>query len=631
MSVSPRGHALVTPINFALQSSLQTDSEHRRRQNLCLGAYIGLSTAATAFACVLPAAGPAPAAVLGAIFPGAGFLHWAAGDQTGWALALFAAALIAFVLSLVVWLGTGNVFAPPATWAAAAWLATEPGVLGLNGAQAAGPWPLAIGPTISALLLALWLRPLPRRSSPTFCPAVPIGAAPRPAECEEPSREDLMRMRLLLDRALQPAERFDGFERRDQFQTAALRYQVNFMGYALALAGRHHAPAAQAPFGEAQARLLTKLGDRRLWRYWQLENAWGNLRPGADPVARQNIMYSGFGLLQTALGGGDDLVLHDRGREWRRYGMGEIAGLIEDQYRASRYGLLSCEPHWIYPLCNLITMAGIKAADGRLGTRRWEGLADSFLASLEREGTTRNGDFIAFRSALTGFAPPAPGGIVMQAFPCLFLNALSPERAQAHWHRVRRQLDTQSWRRLFWPIDTGNYGFSRASSYAATAAAAVEMGDRAAADECLRRLEAECPSEDVGGAIHRRNASLWAHALETMARSGRKDGLRHAVAGAPAAAGPRLIRISCPKGLIARAKADGGGIDLVFQPGGGEPRPAIELGGLRPGAHYTTGLPRWPLLKADHEGRGVLRITLGARTALSIRPFASEECRWSAA
>lgn len=612
-------------INFTLQSNLQTRSQHRRRQILCVGIYAGLSTTATAFACAIPA-GVGRAAGLGTAFPGAGFLHWANGDQALFAFTLFAATWLALIAALVVWLGTGNLLAPLATWAATAWLAAEPAILGIDSVNTA-TWPLVIGPAVSALLFTGWLC-WPAHQPPASVPAMPIGGLPRPAVIEkEPSLEDLQRMRLLLDRALQPVERFDGFERRDQFQTAATRYQVNFLAYALALAGRHHAPAADAPFGDAQALLLAKLGDRRLWRYWALENAWGNLRLGADPVVRQNIMYSGFGLLQMALGGGGDLVLHHRGREWRRYGKGEITGLLEAQYRTSPYGLLSCEPHWIYPLCNLITMVGIKAADAQA----WERLADHFLASLDREGTTPAGEFIAFRSAVTGFAPPTPGGIVMQAFPCLFLNALSPERAQVHWQRVRRRLHTESWPRLFWPIDTGNYGFSRASGYAATAAAAVEMGDCAVAEECLRRLEAECPSHEARGAIHRIRASLWAHALEVMARCGRRDGLHDAVAGALATTdGPRLARVSCRRALVASARSDGQGIDLVLRHGGGAHRPAIELSGLQPGAVYRTGLARWPLLRADHQGRGVLRVPLDARTVLSVRPFHSENRQWSA-
>lgn len=109
---------------------------------------------------------------------------------------------------------------------------------------------------------------------------------------------------------------FNGFERHDQFQTAALRYQVNFMAYALAVVREHHAPAAKACFADAQERLLHKIGDKRLWSYWRLENAWGNLRLGADPIPHQNIMYSGFTALQMALGGSDELHLHAANTPW---------------------------------------------------------------------------------------------------------------------------------------------------------------------------------------------------------------------------------------------------------------------------------------------------------------------------
>jgi hypothetical protein len=377
--------------------------------------------------------------------------------------------------------------------------------------------------------------------------------------------------------------------------------------------------------------LLTKVGDRRLWRYWRLENAWGNLRINADPIARQNIMYSGFVALQMALAGIDRLTLHRGGQEWRRYELDEITGLLERQYRASRFGLIACEPNWIYPLCNLITMAAVKAADAHSGTNRWNDMADRFLECLQREGTRADGSFIAFRSTLIGLAPPAPGGIVMQALPCLFLNALSPELAQDHWHRVRNRLDRGNWSRLFWPVDVGNYGFSRASSYAATAAAAVEMGDGEVAEECLRLLEQECPSRLAEGAIHRDRASLWAHALELMARCGRKDGLHDLIAITPQSPGPRVLRVSCSKLHMANAVSDGSGVELILQPAGGEVSPLIEFDGLMPGRFYHTENCRWPLLKADATGRGVLRVSLKGRTAVSIR-LADEGARtWSAA
>ncbi|MFX8868054.1 hypothetical protein ABTM84_18890, partial [Acinetobacter baumannii] len=93
-------------------------------------------------------------------------------------------------------------------------------------------------------------------------------------------------------------------------------------------------------------------------------NTWGNLRFDGDPVRHQNIMYSGFTALQMAVGGASRLELHHRGKVQLSYGLDQIMALLDRQYRASPYGLLACEPNWIYPLCNLITMAGIRAADG---------------------------------------------------------------------------------------------------------------------------------------------------------------------------------------------------------------------------------------------------------------------------
>jgi hypothetical protein len=607
-------------VNSTIQSYLQylVSSHHRRQQGRTLLAYAALLTVAAAPAACGFVDHAHKAMLLGLTFPGAGFLGWTSGQEL-LATGLFGAGLCAFGLSLILWFATGNVVAPLVVWGALAALAGTPAA-GLESVPLAG-WPWAIGPAVLATAALAWLwagiRVPKSRSRETCSFAMAAGLRPVP---DEASLDDLRRMRLLLDRALQPVERFDGFEWRDQFQTGAMRYQVNFMSYALAMAQHRHARAATGCFADAQRHLMVKIGDSRLWRYWGLENAWGNLRLGSDPVPRQNIMYSGFTALQMALGGGDRLELHRGGEPWRNYDLGEMIEALSQQYRASRYGLLACEPNWIYPLCNLITMAGIKAGDAQLGTDRWRQLSAPFLASLAREATRSDGSFIAFRSSLTGIAPPAPGGIVMQAFPCLFLNALSPELAQEHWHRVRQWLDKGSWRRLFWPVDVGNYGFSRASSYAATAAAAVEMGDAAIAAECLGRLEEECPSREIGGVIHREHASLWAHALEMLARSSQANGLRGLVDRPSGESGPRLVSAPYPDILVARAVAEGRDLELVLHPGGASSASVIEVGGLMPERHYHTGLPDQPFLKADRDGCALLPVSLTGRTTLSIKP-----------
>lgn len=623
--LSARGSASpFLPINFTIPSSLRTSGlpVHRSRQARALLIYAILVIAAEGLGLSGIGSAETSAALLGLTFPGAGFLHWASGGQAVFAFGLFTGAIGLFGLALLLWFATGNVLAPMLAWVGLAVLAAFPDMFALTALRGgAGPGPWLLGPAVLLLAVVGWCRAAGATLS-VDAPVTPCFASPRHVEAapDELSQENGKRLRLLLDRALQPVERFDGFERRDQFQTAALRYQINFTGYALAFARQHCAPAAQACFAEAQERLLAKIGDRRLWSYWGLENAWGNLRLDGDPVSRQNIMYSGFTALQMALGGGQTLHLDPKGRARRSYELDEISELLARQYRASSYGLLDCEPNWIYPLCNLITMAGIKAADARLGTDSWEGLAAPFLAALRREGMRADGTFVAFRSSLTGFAPPAPGGIVMQAFPCLFLNALSSEMAQQQWHLVRQRLDRGSWRRLFWPVDVGNYGFSRASSYAATAAAAVEMGDREVAAECLRRLEDECPSRESAGVIHRENASLWAHGLELIARCNRADGLRELTAHRGEPGGPHLSSAPYPDVVITRAVQVDGGLDLTLDPGQPEAFPLLEFGGLLPERHYRTGLAEHPFLTSDRQGRGLLRIAPAGRTRITLVP-----------
>ena len=611
---------------FVLQSYLRARSNAGlartcsvRRQRRTLHAYSLLC----AFAIGLEAigAGGVGAFALGLAFPGAGFLHWAGGGQGVWALVFFVTSLGVFGAALAMWFATGNVVLPPLVWLAAAAIATRPDWLMLDDHPTrSGAAMLIPAMLVSSLVARAAIRPraIPVQPRPAL---VPLPALPAPPS-NEIALDDLRRLRLLLDRALQPVEAFDGFEWRDQFQTAAVRYQVNFTAYALAITRRNYLPAATAWLGEAQARLLAKQGDPRLWRHWALENAWGNLRLGRDPIPRDNIMSTGFIALQMAVGdAGAPLDLRRRGRSWRTYSLDDIAGILAGQYRQAPYGLLACEPNWIYPLCNLITACGVRAADHRTGAGRWSEIAGQFGDRLLGEFTTRTGEFVAFRSSLTGLAAPGIGGAVMQAFPCLFLNPLYPELAAAQWGRVRQSVEARGWRRALWPIDVGNYGFNRAAGYAASAAAAVEMGDTAAARTLLDLLDADCPGTTVEGVTHRPRVSLWAHALELTARLGCADGFRRLVESPDdATAGPHLADADYPDMLIAAARREGEMLRLVLHPtGAGGIRP-IAIAGLKPGRHYRTGLVDQPFARSDETGRAVIGVPLDSRTELRIVP-----------
>ncbi|WP_131819214.1 hypothetical protein [Sphingomonas jatrophae] len=558
---------------------------------------------------------------LGLIAPGAGFLAPLLADAPMPLGAWLASglSLAVFGLALILWFGTGNVLAPPLGWLGAALLAAvtvdAPPVDAYNSAVLVLAW-LAVP--------ALSLARLPARPQSAGLPPVSCPARPRPQVPEELLPDTLALQRLLLDRALQPIAAFEGFEWRDQFQTAAVRYQVNFISYALSLVQAHQLPAFSGYMVEAQHRLLAKQSDPRMWRYWRLESAWGHLRPAHDPVPRDNIMYSGFVLAQIALAeavagrslaGADghlDLALPN-GRT--RYDKADLARILADQYDRAPWGLLACEPGWIYPLCNLLTGVGLRTADAD----RWAAVAPRMRRGLDAF-TTRDGRLVPFRSTLTGLGLPPAGGIVMQAFPCLFLSALYPDLAQLHWGRVRAALDSKPWPRLFWPVDVGNYGFSRASSLAASAAAAVELGDGAAAAAMLAMLDARCPARTIDGVRHRPRASLWAHALELAARCNRPGGLAAlAGAGVTGRDGPCLAHADYPDVLVAGAVAEVGALRLVLHLAGGRPH-TMRLARLRPERHYRIEGDATGFVKADGRGEADLVIQGQGRTVLLIKP-----------
>lgn len=570
---------------------------------------------------------------LGLIAPGAGFLVWAGpGGDGAIAIALAAGSCLIFVAALAIWFATGNVLLPPIAWGVAVAGAATGGFGLLDPAEQAA-WPhapdivlLAVAALTAGMLFAASRR---RRTKPALADwSAP--ASSRPDASGELGCEDLERIRLLLDRALQPVGEFEGFEWRDQFQTAAVRYQLNFASYALSAVQAACLPAMQGWLLEAQRRLLAKQSDSRIWRYWQLENLWGNLRRETDPVPRDNIMYSGFIAAQVALAdqasGGRllagepalDLATGD-GRRFI-YRQDELVTCLASQYARAPFGLLACEPNWIYPLCNAITATALRAHDAQQGTAHWERTAVRFRDGLEREFTRADGRLVPFRSSLTGFAPPVLGGAVMQAFPCYFLNALFPDLAAAHWGRFRDDLAKRPWRRAFWPVDVGNYGFSYASSLAASAAAATEMGDDETAAQLLDWLDEACPAVSSHGVRHRRRASLWAHALEIIARHGGPGGLRSLASAEASTDGPFVEHAHYPDVLVTAASARGRSLRLTLHPGDAAGRFEIGIGGLMPDRHYRLDGCCGEMWRADRVGRLRLPVVLTGRTDVHLVP-----------
>ena len=328
---------------------------------------------------------------LGLGFPGLGFI-----DQN---FSMFLIGVFLFLLSLIVWLANGNIILPVLVWlglAVAAGLTVDDDAINKTA--------LLIPP---AIILFVWLY-RHRKSQKPVQPITPVVLQSAPQRTEL-SLSEIQHMRLLLDRALQPVADFNGFEWRDQYQTAAIRYQLNFLSYALSLAHAQYLPAFTGYLQQAQDNLLQKQQDYRIWRYWQWENLWGNLSTDKDPVIKDNIMFSGFVAAQILYARMPEQNLSFRYPDGRSYDYTteQLVDVLVAQYEVAPFGLLPCEPNWIYPLCNLITATAIKA----LSPERWQTLQPGFLKALQTEFMTTDGRIVPFRSSYTGLAMPSVGGL----------------------------------------------------------------------------------------------------------------------------------------------------------------------------------------------------------------------------
>lgn len=574
---------------------------------------------------------------LGMMFPGAGFLAHA-GIETASGLMHFLYAILAtgvFAASLLLWFATGNALAPPLVYVILALLAAQ---MKHGDIAPSLPWVILTGICLSvstALLFSLLLHAQGIRKrhikNNTLLKdtknLLPTWHESAVKDMPEMSFDDLSRMRFLLDRALQPLDDFNGFEWLDQFQTAAVRYQINFLGYALSAAHTKYLPAFQGYARQAQKNLILKQTNHRIWSYWEIENLWGNLSRNPDPAARENIMYTGFCALQMTLyhqaSGQEDFntqgsftLLHAKGQQYA-YDLPGLLQAMAQEMDQSPFHLMACEPNWIYPLCNTIGAAALKSALADV----WEQQSARFREMLEQEFIDAKGHFIPCRSRYTGLALPDIGGAMPQAMPCFFLNGTFPDIALRHWLSLRREifkngaLNTKA----FWPIDTGNYGLSRAAAYAATALAAADLGDRDVHNLCLQALDKECPVTAEGESFYRPAASVFAHAVEFWARMAHRNSFRNLLAKKhDGHTTPFIESVDYRAVLVAAAHYHNNKLHAVLYPRHAPGRHLMRIAGLTPGEHYLCTGAGCDTIVPDAQGRAEVSIFLNGRTEFSL-------------
>lgn len=558
-----------------------------------------------------------------------------------------AAVLTGFTVSVLLWWMIGAFAAPLAVWLLDVVVVT---FINHDGAPTLGLTVVAATvPTVALAAFAahavrhrlrlrrasdlnrrLTIRSFPLTTIPSQ-PTLPVGEA---------SPDDLSRLRFALDLALQPLDQFAGFDRRDQFREAALRYQLCILGYALSAFQYHYTPALGGYLTEAHARSIDKMSDRRVWGYWALENAWGRFSLNRDPVANDdNIMLTGWqgasvGMFETL---SDDRFSRPGALTYRwnddeeyAYEFETLTSSIRRNMERSEYTLYSCEPRWIYPVCNTFGVNTLALHDRLHGTTHFDALEDRIRRTYLEEFHRPDGRVIGVRSETFGlsWSPWSGDGVWLPT--TYWMHPTMPDLAHRSWWLMRETVLQETDGRYSLPpslanrCDSGSYVFGRtAFGQILLAMAAREIGDEQVASSVLAALDQDEAIERSGGAARYLGVSTQGNLYALMARFGRHSGARDLVRhGRPQAwqDGPRLAEAAYPAVLVARAVTDGRALECVLHPGDGPVRTHVQVNQLRAGGRYVVRGATPAMVVADDHGAATLEVDLGGRTELTLEP-----------
>jgi hypothetical protein len=191
----------------------------------------------------------------------------------------------------------------------------------------------------------------------------------------------------------------------------AYRYQLATMSYAVGVAHYHRLPALRNAFKVLLRRIIHKMLRREVWGYWFTTSHGGKLldpdlkelrKPWADPVIKENIMYSGHLVLMTSL----YAMLFDEdefekagsltfswnplfwglGHEDFMYDNRSLQNVIFKQMEENDWVGVCCEPNAVFVVCNQFPIIAMRYNDSRDGTNNVEDVLKKYEASLVRKG-----------------------------------------------------------------------------------------------------------------------------------------------------------------------------------------------------------------------------------------------------
>lgn len=582
---------------------------------------------------------------LGLVFPGGGFV-----GLGGWWLLMFPVVVLLMLASFALWQLMANVFAPLFIWIGSLLLATwlAEGVVA-PAAKYAVPlvailflgWVVNINRCIAA-------RELKNREvRNAYLPDAEQRVLARMAPVAEPgSREmtpdELAHLRYALDRGLQPVDSFQGFDVIEQFQTSALRYQINSLLWGLQVAQCHYTPNFHGYLSQAQRNLIDKLTVPKVWKWWRWESLLGNFSLNFDPIARDNIMFAGFSSANIALytaTTGDDHYLQDGSLTFRENAsksyQHSLRTMIENgryNHRIATYGpLYPCEPTLTYSACNIWGNFQHVVGDRILGTNYHPELIDKLRVGHITEMMTRDGVPHSGRVNPLGIRLPVYSCNMVSALWGWMANSFFPDLSRRVWAILREEcvsfdehgeitIATAAYDR----VDTGNYRKSEAGLYAHMLVYAREQGDEEVAQAIIRKFNRDFGRTEAEGTVSYNvsNRESGIYVMGVLMRSGDVRRMVHQGPPGETFAGPLLREASYPDVLVAKAYSNGSDLSLVLYPGTTRQGQQLRFSRLQPQTRYTvSGVPGTATLDADENGCASLTVELCDRMAIHLAPL----------
>ena len=588
----------------------------------------------------LAAAGKSPrtrAAGLGLMVPGGG-------DLLNKEPVRGAAAAGSSALGLVLWIGSGNHVATPLAWLGSAALSARRA----EGRGQAGlvryAVPLAVGGAVAGMAIRLKKDFEKQKATAQetnqylehFEPPLRGDDRPEPFVAEELSKDELLFARHLLGIALQDADNWDNYVIMEQFQPTAIRYQLNYVGWALSVLQYSRMPAFHGYLSEAQRLLIEKFQQRKVWSYWWLENLWGNLESNPDPVRKQNVMLSGFfglqlGTYQSATGDmrytepGSIKFHWDRKRTYE-YSLPTICDAMAREIDASEWGMIVCEPNWLYSYCNSTAGSTFKVQDRMAGSEYWPSLQGRFTRTVDEEMHRPDGLAMFFKSTRTGYGN---GSVPTSSVE---LRPLIPELADRGWALLKAgfwltdddgKVSGTVLPHMAKALDYGNGGGSKVGMYGSVMQAAREAGDEERASVTWNELLDVAKPVRTRDGLEFPGASITARANVGLGAFGRKGAWLDLIErGLPEAwaTGPILKDVPFDDAMVARAETDGLTLDLVLHPVDDDVDTHLTLARLTPGISYEVSGDVTASVVADENGEAVVPAHLAGRSAINVRP-----------